>query len=207
MMQSSFTDIKWNPLLENTSIIGTNQTGKTTLARALVQFFRLNFNIIVYDPHGHQNPKRGFTQVAPECVKHSIFDIRGQGLEIIQPLEDSKKFFDSLCLKVYSLRNLIFIMDELHNNASKYRTEKNLDLLARNCNNRQIGYIAIFQRPAEIPNYILSTSTHRFFFFLDLPNDREYIEKWTGITGTETLKIREGIYRKRGSVESKRFVI
>jgi len=199
MMQYVPPVIKINPLWENISIMGTNQTGKTTLARELVRRWRLQFNIAVYDPHGYENLERGFTQIAPECVKHTNLEITGKGLEIIQPHIDSKKFFDGFCNKVMTLRNLITFMDELHNNASKHRTEKSLDLLARNCNNRNIGYVAIFQRPAEIPNYILANSTHRFFFFMDLVSDRKFIENWTGVTGLDTLNQLEYFYQRRGS--------
>lgn len=196
----SLVQLVWNPYKENVCIMGASQEGKTELAKKLSKMLvHYGFNVIICDVH------RKFTELDPLCVKHALMDIRGQGLEIIQPFEVTLRWFEDLCAVVYSLRNVVFVPDELHNFASKFRSAKNLELLARNCNNRNIGYMAIFQRPAEIPNFILSNANHLFCFRLDLPTDIDYLKKaWFGNSvlkfGDESEPIAKyhGLYKKKG---------
>ncbi len=199
----------YNPLKESIIVAGETQTGKTEFTKKLaLMLVQNNYNVIVEDFH------RKFTECDPMAVKRNLYDIKGKGLEILQPYEFTLKYFNDLCAMVYSMYNVIFIIDELHNFCKKQSTKSvsNLDLYCRNCHNRGTdinpkygsSYIAIFQRPAEIPNFVLGNSTHRFCCWFDLPSDIKFMEKWVG---TEVRKFASGeiqiddwkaIYKKKG---------
>lgn len=190
-------NFKYNPYKENIAIIGAAQSGKTTFGKKIASMLKSNgFNIIIFDEH------RKFTDLEPFAVKRTLSEIRGIGIEIIQPFEVTKQFFADLCSVVYSFRNVVFICDELHNYVSKHSAPYTLDLLARNCNNRNVGYVAIFQAPSEVPSYIVRNPHHKFIFYLDLPTDIKYVKKWVSsdvekfVTG-EIPKY-HAIYKKQG---------
>lgn len=162
------------PLKENVSIVGLAQSGKTNLACFIaMNLIKSGHNVIIED-----NRNR-FTRLNPLCVKNSFDRLGTQNLEILQ-LRWTNEVFETLCGKVMSLHEEVFIMDELHNFCSKNRAETNLAMLVRNCNNENIGYIAIFQRPQEVPSMVLSNSHHIYAFPLELPSDIDYMCTWLG---------------------------
>jgi hypothetical protein len=167
----------WNPEKENCSIIGANQEGKSTFAKAVINdLHQQGFNIIILDAH------RIFTDLDPQCIKTSLADIKGEGLEIYQPFEISEQIFIKLCEKIYNQikHYVVFVIDELHNYVTKYKAPKILQTLCENCNNRDIGYIAIYHAPSEVPNFILRTSNIKFVFYIDIPADVRYMKDWIG---------------------------
>lgn len=199
----------YNPLKESIILTGETQTGKTEYAIKLATMLaNNNYNVIINDVH------RKFTKIDPMAVKRNLYDIKGKGLEIIQPSEFTLSWFNDLCALVYSFENQIFIIDELHNVCSKQSTKsvKNLELFCRNCHNRHAdknpefgsSYIAIFQRPAEVPNFVLGNSTHRFCCWFDLPSDIKFMEKWVGVdvnkfaTGEIKIEDYKAIYKMKG---------
>jgi hypothetical protein len=169
-------EITWDVYKQNVMITGEAQSGKTNFGKIIAKILQLNgCNVLVRDPH------RRFTNVDPMCVKTSLGELNGTGLEIYQPQIDSERDFADLTGWVNTRYNLVYMFDEAHNDCRKQKAPKSLDFLCRNCNNRSIGYIAIFQRPAEVPNYLLSNAHHKFVFHLDLPTDIDYMKKYIGV--------------------------
>lgn len=169
----------WNPEKANCSIIGANQEGKTTFAKQLVDsLHQQGFNIIILDAH------KIFTDLGPQYVKTSLADIKGIGLEIFQPFEISQELFLRLCEKIYyEIKHyVIFVIDELHNYVQKQPTKqtKILQTLMENCNNRDIGYIAIYHTASEVPNYVMRTTNVLFLFYTDVVSDKKYLREWIG---------------------------
>lgn len=194
----SIVNVNWNPLKENTIIVGAAQEGKTNCGIQIANTLFPSYNIIIFTPHEDSQ----FKKLNPACVKRNIYDIKGHGLEIIIPWIVDDKFFNDLCGRVFELTNVVFFIDEIHNFVTKYRIPKNLQILVENCNNRNIGYVAIFQRPQRVENSILSNSNHRFCFMLDLPNDIKYMKEYVGVEA-EMFKRGEipkyyGLYKKKG---------
>jgi hypothetical protein len=168
-------ELDWSPYKENTSVIGANQEGKSEFVKKLVKILVASgFNVIVFAVH------ENLTEIDPTCVKRTLFDIKGKGLEILFPYEITRGYFEMFCKYVYRFKNVVVVIDELHNFVKKQATKgnNNLELLFKNCNNRSIGYIAIFQAPSEVPSFVLRLSNHHFVFYLDLPTDIEYVSKW-----------------------------
>jgi len=191
-------DIDYNPLKENVSVIGAAQVGKTEFCKKQVQMLHAaGFNVLVYSPHP------SFIEVSPQSVKRTINSLTGKGLEIYFPLENSKRDFDFFMQTCYHFTELVVVIDELHNYCKKQSSEPSLDLFMRNCNNKNMGYVAIFQAPAEVPSFVLRNSMHRYCFYLDLPTDIEYMKKWLGPSVEEftlgwPVDSREGFYKKQG---------
>lgn len=202
--------LRYNPKRQSISIIGATQTGKTTHAISISSMLaNNNRNILILDN------KRKFTGLNPSRVIHTLSDIRGQGLEILQPYKfDSpvqmQQFFVDLCYVMYSMKNQIFVMDELQSwFRNKWVSIPSLELFAHECHNQNCSFIAIFQAPSEVPNYILRNSEHRFCLFLDLPTDIDYIKRFMGKEVLEFMTdsyLREnyiGFYKQQGQLTKK----
>jgi len=169
--------INYKPYRENVIIVGESQEGKTNCAFQLAKALTPSYNFIIYTPHSNSN----LIKLNPRCVIHNVYDVKGQGLEIVIPQIVTDSFFDRLCEKVFTLNHVVFMMDEIHNYVTKQKIPKALQILVENCNNRDIGYVAIFQRPQRVENSILSNSNHRFCYMLELPSDRKYMKDWMGM--------------------------
>jgi len=194
--------IGWNPYKENCIIVGSAQQGKTNTAVLIAKLFYPNFNQIIFTPH-HQSK---LISLNPTSVIHNPFDVKGSGLEIVVPQISTKEFFSQLCERVFELRNVHFMIDEIHNFVTKYQIPQSLRILVENCNNRNIGYTAIFQRPQRVENSILSNSDHRFCYLLDLPNDYRYMKEFIGIEidkfMTGEIPKYYGLYKRKGDREA-----
>lgn len=207
MISQKTIPVNWNVLKENVIIVGSSQEGKTHLATNICATMSPPYNFIVFTPHKESE----LAKINVNCIKHNVFDVKGEGLEIVIPIIDSQQFFDSLCEKVFTLTNVVFVMDELHNYCSKYQIPKPLGILLRNCNNRNISYVAIFQRPQEVPSMVLSNSNHRYCFYLDLFTDVDYMKEFIGME-MEKFKTGEmpkyhGLYRKKGTRSAEIFTV
>lgn len=195
---------EWNPLKENTSIIGASQVGKTWFCKNLVRMLSsMGYNVVIYAVHTN------FFDIDITAVKRYLRDIHGRGLEIYFPSESSDQNFTQFNNLIYSMQNVVVVWDELHNFCTKQSAEPSLKRFARNCSNRNLGYIAIFQAPSEVPGFILRNSKHIFCMYLDLPTDIEYMKKWIGpeveyFKGNWPIESREGFYKKQG-VKAEKF--
>ena len=86
----------YNPLKENVILTGSAQVGKTEFSKKLALMLAQNkYNVIVEDFH------RRFTACDPMAVKKNLYDIKGKGLEILQPHEFTTSYFDDMCALVY----------------------------------------------------------------------------------------------------------
>lgn len=165
----------WDAYKENLSIMGEAQSGKTNQALYLAKILELNgFNILIRDVH------RRFTRINPACVKTNLWDLRGVGLEIYQPINDTHQNFIDLCAFASTLYNCVFMIDELHNDSSAQSSNNELKFFCRNCNNRSCSYVGIFQAPAEVPKFVVRNSHHRFCYQLDVPTDIDYLVRFIG---------------------------
>lgn len=197
--------LRYDPKTESMSMIGASQTGKTTHAITISKMLGDNdYNVIILDK------KWKFTAVDPSKVIHTLSDIRPKGLQILQPYkfdspQQMHQFFLDFCWVAYSLWNVIIVIDELHSwFKNKWVSIPSLELYARECHNQKSSFIAIFQAPSEVPNYILRNSEHRFCLYLDLPTDIDYMKRFIGkevnefLTSTEMRDNYEGFYKKQG---------
>lgn len=185
---------RYDPLHQSMSVFGASQHGKTTYVIGIATMLRAaGFNVLILDK------KRRFTQLDPHKVINHLQDVTGKGLQILQPLrftsvQQIHTFFSDLCFLAYSLKNIVFIVDELHSWFKDIRTHvSSMELFCRECHNDNSSFIAIFQSPAEVPKYILRNSHHRFCLYLDGQYD---IDKVRGLIGPEVELFSYGVIPK-----------
>ena len=198
-----FKNWNYDPHVQSVAIIGASQHGKTEHAKWVVKILRSgNHNVLILDPNFK------FTALAPRAIIKNLNEVTGQGLQILQPHQHKSipamhQFFADLCSLMHSKKNIVFVIDELHNwFATKQTPVNEMELFCRNCHNNRSSYVAIFQAPAEIPNYILRNAEHRFCLYLDLPTDIDYMVKFIGKVVTQFPKGEipkySGIYKRQG---------
>lgn len=196
-------NLDYNPKKQSMILAGATQTGKTTQAVTYAKMLSYNgFNVLVLDN------KRKFTSLDPMKVIHTITDITGSGLQILQPHkftspEQMHQFFEDLAWVCYSYPNLIWVIDELHSWFRDKRTHiPSFEMYCRECHNQNSSFIGIFQSPSEVPSYVMRNSYHRFMLFLDLDQDIETMKKIMGKEvkefGLGNIKEYEGLYKERG---------
>jgi len=184
-------------------LAGATQTGKTTQAITYAKMLSVNnFNVQILDN------KRRFTSLDPSKVIHTLQDITGQGLQILQPHKFTSpaqmhQFFEDLAWVNYSYSGLVWIVDELHSWFRDKRTHiPSFEMYCRECHNQKSSFIGIFQSPSEVPSYVMRNSYHRFMLFLDLDQDIETMKKIMGKEvkefGLGNIPKYEGLYKERG---------
>ena len=160
------------------------------------------FNLLILDK------KRKFTKLDPTRVIHTISDVTGKGLQILQPHQFSSpqqmfQFFEDLAWVCYSYHNLIYVIDELHSWFRDKRTPiPSFELFCLECHNQHCSFITIFQSPSEVPNYVMRNSHHRFVLYLDLDQDVETMRKVIGkemkLFAESKIAKYEGLYKEKG---------
>lgn len=159
-------------------ITGKTQSGKSFFCKWLLRQYE---NLLVYDL------KREYTAFG--VVVRSLDQLRravGQGYNriVYQPVDLSAEHFDLVCDFVFSfLRNLVFVVDEVHVFCSKHcipQNFKNLITVAQG-SPYFIGVISISQRPANVHNDVLGNSSLIVSFRLSLFADAEAVSSMTDI--------------------------
>jgi len=197
------TKLDYDPKTQSMIMAGSTQEGKTTHAISYSKMLAVNgFNILILDK------KRKFTSLDPSKVIHTISDITGKGLQILQPHrfsspEQMHQFFEDLAWVCYSYTNLIFVIDELHSWFRDKRTHiPSFELFCRECHNQNSSFIAIFQSPSEVPTYVMRNSHHRFVLYLDLDQDVDTMKKVIGkemkLFAESKIVKYEGLYKEKG---------
>ena len=163
-------------------ITGKTQSGKTFLTKSIIKQFN---NFIVYDI------KRQYGELGAKV--HSIENIKAELLKgntklIYQPVDLSPEHFDEVCKYIFfNLKNILFVVEEAHKFATKHKIPPYFNSLITMCQGEPyfIGVISITQRPANIHNDIISSSTIVISFKLTLQSDAE------AVTGIEAKTIHE----------------
>lgn len=191
------TKLVWNEYKENMCIFGGNQEGKSTLAIKLAQTLaNSGKNVIVYAEH------ENFNILNPNCVVHSIQQLKGKGLEIFNPYIATDELFNTFINYIYqNFQYVTVILDEIHNRVTKNNISKMLKIFVQNCNNRNIGYVATFHSPSEVHNSILRAANIKIVFHIDLPREVDYACRWIdpickGFTTGEIVQY-QGVIKKR----------
>lgn len=166
-------------------LVGKTGSGKTTLAEKLLTAWRY---VIVLDVNGTVNFK-GYKIVTslPDLYECEFAKI------IYRPniYELNFETFDDFFAFIYERKNTCVYVDEVFGvcgSAQKipfyYRA-----ILTRG-RGRNIACISSTQTPVNVPHFILSQAENYFVFTLKMPQDREKIEKITGIPQSkiESLK-------------------
>lgn len=162
---------------ERVSILGATGSGKTVLARHLIQGLR---RIVVIDPkHTFKPPARDFMPGSRLPLFRRDFRI------IYRPRPDDDIPMASLLYEIWNRGNTVIYVDELATISDMYpATTQELANISRTGRERGVGVWASMQRPRFVPRVFLTESEIWFVFRLRSLDDRRYV---AGFTGEETL--------------------
>lgn len=174
--------------------MGATGSGKTTLAREMLKRIPAYRFVIVYDVKGQMKPGdwAGFKFVKtfdelkkaaelqekkefifPKIVfQPSIYELPDDG-----NLEPADKFFKF----VYFRENTLVYVDEVYGVTTNRTIPFHFKAILTRGRERGITCFMATQRPAEIPQFILSESEYYFIFKLQMPQDKERLRKIKGI--------------------------
>ncbi|MCA9459298.1 MAG: ATP-binding protein [Nanoarchaeota archaeon] len=165
-------------------ITGKTQSGKSYLSAALLSKCQ---NRIIYDLK-----RKDFNGLG--VIIHNLADLKtaiknGCNKIIYQPYDLSEDHFNYFCGFVFThLKNIMLCVDEVHKFCTKYKIPSNFNSIVTigQGDPYNIGVIAITQRPANVHNDVISSSTIIISFRLNLKSDAEAV---TGIDANAIQKL------------------
>lgn len=185
---------KWPELNSRAVYIGATGSGKTTLARyGLCRVPAYKF-VVVYDVKGQMKPGewkdfkfvRSFEELRKAADRRKNGEFEHPKL-VFQPniyelpddkdLEHADKFFKW----VYFRQNTVLYVDEIYGVTTNRVIPFHFKAILTRGRERGITCLMATQRPAEIPQFILSESESYYIFKLQMPQDKERIRKIKGI--------------------------
>lgn len=162
-------------------------SGKTTLAREMLQYFPF---VVVYDVKGQMTAKQwpGF-----EILKDFDKLIKAKGPKLIYqpnireiPDEKNWEFAERFFKWIYLRKNTLVYIDEVYGCTAASFIPFYFKAILTRGRERGITCMMATQRPSLIPQFILSESENYFVFKLQMPQDKKKIEEIKGFS-VETL--------------------
>lgn len=186
--------VKWPELNSRAVFIGQTGSGKTTAAREILKRIPAYKYVIVYDVKGQMKPGdwNGFKFVKSFdelkiCAEHKtagkftfpkiVFQPNIYELPDDKSLEHADKFFKF----VYFRTNTVLYVDEVYGVTTNRTIPFHFKAILTRGRERGITCLMATQRPAEIPQFILSESEYFYIFQLQMPQDKERIRKIKGV--------------------------
>lgn len=165
-------------------ITGKTQSGKSYLSAHLLSKCE---NRIIYDLK-----RKDFNHLGLKV--HNLEDLKtalrnGCNKIVYQPNDLHEDHFNDFCGFVFSnLKNIMLCVDEVHKFCTKHKIPNNFNSLVTigQGDPYNIGIVAITQRPANVHNDVISSSTIIISFRLNLKADAEAV---TGIDANEIQKL------------------
>lgn len=161
---------------EDGVIVGAKGTGKTTRAKWIKSKIP-EIPTWIYD---YQWLFNGFG-----TTTHNIEDLQ-RGNFVFQPMDKSYATFEKFCYRIFDEKgnvrfpDMVIIWDEIHQYISKQKSCPPLYSIVLSGRNQGISNIFIATRPASIPNWILTNSTHCFAYRLHNKGDIEWLKDYIG---------------------------
>jgi len=160
-------EFSWIPFREDIGIFGMKGSGKTSKARdVLLQV--PNLARWIWSPQKPLENYKGFGEPVSkiEDLKHGAYLWVG---------DYSKKTFLKICARATKyMRNLLFVVDDVHEQVTKQFIPEELDNLISSGRNRGISGIYISTTPAKVHSTILGSCSHIFGYQLNLVKHIEW---------------------------------
>jgi len=168
-----------NAFKEKQFYVGITQTGKTNalcyhLSRATIPY-------TVWDETGTiSRLLRPFNPRTQRIIRPPVFPkLQYITKKEAKERQDKKlEAFDSLCHKVMSEGNQIFVVDEVHTFCTKRSISYEFNELITKGGNLDVGFIGTSQSVAQVSNIILGNTLHFWIFKTAVPNDIEWLGKF-----------------------------
>ena len=162
--------MNWKVHDENVTILGMQGCGKTTLARRLLDSIPAVSRLIV----SPQNPQAHYGQYG-ECIA-DVAKIQ-DGRAMLWTGYTDTATFEQICAAVMRCNNMVMVVDDAHEFATKQRMPPHWARLVNSGRNRGISSIFISPAPNLVNNVLLQSSAMLFSFRFSLETQIEYARK------------------------------
>ena len=162
----------WRVLEEDIFITGQKGSGKTTRCKRILDLIKPQFAFWIWSP---QRPIENYGSYG-----HIVRDVNQlkHGQYIYAGTDWSDEVFIRFLKKAFTqMRNIVLILDDIHERTTKQSVLKELNNLVLSGRNRGICSVFITTRPGSVPNYILANVSHVFAYKFVLETDAEWLQK------------------------------
>ena len=163
--------MNWVTHQENITILGMQGSGKTTLAKNILDSIPNTPRLII----SPQRPLDLYGSYGKPI--NTVEEITKDGAFVWNANKPDEKLFDKICKKVMTLSNMVMLVDDAHEFCKKQKIPKEWDTLINSGRNRGITSIFISPSPNLLHNVILQSSQHLFSFRFALESQIEYARK------------------------------
>lgn len=164
-------DFDYSPFQHDTVIVGTKGNGKTRRSKKIcltipnLAVWIWQYSIKTYD---------GFF---PKVTK--VEDLK-YGQYVLDSPDKSKENLGRFLYKAFQQKNLLIIIDELHQYTNKNEIWMPLYQYVMSGRNRHLTGIYISTSPKAIPNYILGNARHVFAYQMNSALDLDWLHDYIG---------------------------
>ena len=160
----------WNVHDENVTILGMQGSGKTTLAKRLLDTIPA-VPRLVFSPQG---PLSLYGQYGQPI--DTVEEIEG-GRALLWTGETDPRTFAAICNRIMELSNIVMVVDDAHEQASKQKMPPEWGRLISSGRNRGITSIFISPAPSQMHNVLMQSSAILYSFRFALESQIEYARK------------------------------
>lgn len=185
---------QWPPINSRAVFIGQTGSGKTTLARSALCSIPAYRFVVVYDVKGQMKAADwpGFKLVTSFEKLREAAELKSNGRWVFEKLiyqpniyevpDDSDlEAADRFFKWIYYRTNTVLYVDEVYGVTTGRKIPFHFKAILTRGRERGITCLMATQRPAEIPQFILSEAENYYVFQLQMPQDKERIRKIKGI--------------------------
>jgi len=165
--QNRQLDFRWSPFKEDVGIFGQKGGGKTTRARLVLDTIP-NIPRWIWSPQRPMENYRGYGVAVTkiEELTHGAFIWNG-----IYSKENFIKFIS----RAFLMRNLVIVIDDVHEYVSKQFIPIEFETFILSGRNRGLSSIFISPMPSKVHNSILAQCSHIFAYKFTLQTQIEWI--------------------------------
>lgn len=174
-------------LQENVMIMGMQGSGKTTLARRLLNAYD-GARVIV----APQNPQGLYGDYAVPI--NSVKEITTRGAYLYVG-ELNEQVLEKICERMMDIGNMLLVIDDVHEFCKKQKIGTQFARLINSGRNQGISSIFISPAPNQVHNVILQSSRHFFAFRLQLANGIKWLKE--NCMGEDASILTPGVRRNK----------